>query len=749
MGGPELDTSLEFGWLGLVGESITTMNSIVWFVNWNAGMEVSMKYLESFKLVCLAVGVLLLTSISACAEEAPNEPEKNLKTVRSVTGDMVEAEVNTLEPEVVLKEAHSGCDIMTSVLEQNALLAEGTALQDPPVYDFTSGDSQVADLLVSYQTPTLAGCKTNLRQYAGPKYDNRPVAPTMLIKPDQVYQANITNRLPNDQMRMHGGDHFSEVMGAHGGNSTMLGYIPPEATSVNHNIPGDFNVTNLHTHGWHVSPIGNADNVFVSLEPCGTGPCVPYLQQVKLPANHVAGTFWYHAHKHGSTALQVASGMAGALIVVDESKGLDAVPQIAAAKDRIMILQQLAYDEHGIIEDYTNLNQGGYSGLNRPVFVNGQAYPIVEMKVNEVQRWRFIHAGITDGIKPAIVKSPGDSNTIQMYEIAQDGLPIDQLLGIGHADLSPGYRVDVLAQLGAGQVSVGDTLYLVDSGQRQFKNDDPEQPNFRYILAQIKIVAGEAEATELPSSAQIAAAKGDYIYGSYKPGHNDPFEDMGPLNDITEEQLTGKTQVVHYTRTNTYTCPTVGGACTPCLDENNKPTTCKVGSPPEDAPPVYMTCDGIDRNGNWVCMNFNSSAEFARTLILDTASKWEVSGAVNDSGTRGQNNHTFHVHVNPFQVQRKWVDGSEGELGEQWVWKDTLKTPAQQSTTDPQPFATLKSRYTLFTGAFVQHCHVLNHEDQGMMQVVEIEPTAEDLQEIFESMSHENVGTRLLEQLKK
>jgi hypothetical protein len=39
----------------------------------------------------------------------------------------------------------------------------------------------------------------------------------------------------------------------------------------------------------------------------------------------------------------------------------------------------------------------------------------------------------------------------------------------------------------------------------------------------------------------------------------------------------------------------------------------------------------------------------------------------------------------------------------------------------------LKSRYTVLTCAFVQHCHVLNHEDQGMMQVVEIRPSDADL----------------------
>ena len=30
------------------------------------------------------------------------------------------------------------------------------------------------------------------------------------------------------------------------------------------------------------------------------------------------------------------------------------------------------------------------------------------------------------------------------------------------------------------------------------------------------------------------------------------------------------------------------------------------------------------------------------------------------------------------------------------------------------------TKYTEFTGRFVQHCHILNHEDQGMMEIIEI-----------------------------
>ena len=70
------------------------------------------------------------------------------------------------------------------------------------------------------------------------------------------------------------------------------------------------NTTSLHVHGWHVSP--REDDVFTLIAP---GASKTYVYH--LPQTHPAGTFWYHAHGHGSSSLQ-AGWMAGALIVHDK-----------------------------------------------------------------------------------------------------------------------------------------------------------------------------------------------------------------------------------------------------------------------------------------------------------------------------------------------------------------------------------------------------------------------------------------------
>ena len=68
--------------------------------------------------------------------------------------------------------------------------------------------------------------------------------------------------------------------------------------------------TNLHFHGLHVSPSGNADNVFLEIPPGES-----QIYEFSLPRDHRGGTFWYHPHIHHLIARQVWAGLAGLLIV--------------------------------------------------------------------------------------------------------------------------------------------------------------------------------------------------------------------------------------------------------------------------------------------------------------------------------------------------------------------------------------------------------------------------------------------------
>jgi hypothetical protein len=69
------------------------------------------------------------------------------------------------------------------------------------------------------------------------------------------------------------------------------------------------NTSNIHTHGLHIDP--TVDNIYKAAQPDGGTLVYVY----ELPAAHAPGLHWYHAHTHGSSAMQLMGGLVGTLIV--------------------------------------------------------------------------------------------------------------------------------------------------------------------------------------------------------------------------------------------------------------------------------------------------------------------------------------------------------------------------------------------------------------------------------------------------
>jgi FtsP/CotA-like multicopper oxidase with cupredoxin domain len=85
-------------------------------------------------------------------------------------------------------------------------------------------------------------------------------------------------------------------------------------------------------------------------------------------------------------------------------------------------------------------------------------------------------------------------------------------------------------------------------------------------------------------------------------------------------------------------------------------------------------------------------------------------GAVEEWTLRNESNeqHPFHIHVNDFEVI-----SIGGEPYEAHGLQDTVALL-------PGKDVVMRIRFTDFPGRFVFHCHILNHEDNGMMAVVNV-----------------------------
>ena len=81
--------------------------------------------------------------------------------------------------------------------------------------------------------------------------------------------------------------------------------------------------------------------------------------------------------------------------------------------------------------------------------------------------------------------------------------------------------------------------------------------------------------------------------------------------------------------------------------------------------------------------------------------------------------HPFHIHQNPFWVTRIEIPDENGELHnilDEPRWQDVIWIPRHRGR------VVFRSRFPDFVGTYVNHCHLLLHEDNGMMTVVEVTP---------------------------
>lgn len=518
-------------------------------------------------------------------------------------------------------DAKPGCEYKDINLKKYGL----KPFQNPDVIHSKNGEL-VTTLSVEYSDHTIGGCDTHLRTYNG-----KMVGPTLRLKPGDTLRVKLQNNMPPCDPK------FPERC-SHGADDVM-------------NTPGNFNITNLHTHGFHVSPTGNSDNVLLQIQ-----PGVEFDYEIKVPPNHPAGTFWYHAHVHGSTALQVSSGMAGALIV---EGGLDDAPRIKDLEEKIFVFQQVAYDCLGVIESYESecadgigaFGPGEWEKMKRQILINGEMAPTITMRPGEIQRWRFIHAGVRETIMARVEDKRGYAQE-KLHEIAVDGLATGRMDSWAKVELQPGYRSDVLFR---APVKPGEYWLMDTETSAELSLHGITEPTKK--LARI-VVEGNTTAMDLPKPEELAKLKA--------------------MKDFTKKEIAK-------------------------LPETKEPMMFYLGDR-KDIPST--PCGEFTSSGGGDIIFSVNGKPFGeaptRELQLNTAEKWTLC-------TRGlAPAHPFHIHVNPFQLSRL---GPDGKL--QNVWRDTLLV--RDSRTEE-----IYTRYEDYIGEFVLHCHILDHEDQGMMELVKI-----------------------------
>jgi FtsP/CotA-like multicopper oxidase with cupredoxin domain len=442
------------------------------------------------------------------------------------------------------------------------------------------------------------------------------------------------------------------------------------------------------------------------------------------------GTHWYHAHKHGSTAINVANGMTGAFIIegqYDEDLNTaygkyllkDNKPWTTRAQP-VMVLNQLA-------TTFNLLAPGGTGGIDFEV--NGRLRPIVQMQQGEIQLWRIVN---TSSRNAAYFMAPKD---IAWRQIAQDGVQFSNASYQNDQDhpfyLAPGNRVDLLVQAPMRDVK-SDILIQMVMGRAQVLptpvNPTTSDPNPGTPLMSVNVSGPPVTLNGRPAQMQFL---------------DRPPEQPKFLADVTAAELLSNND----TRRR--------------LTFNSKP--------PRSA--EQQTINDLqfeDRHTDVYVM-------------LNTAEEWTIANST-ASTSPGIIDHPFHIHVNPFQITEVFdpnehltdpktgqligvlVNGKTQPVPKYVLDKSQVTDPARQCVLDvndpdtwkpchpgaPQPgliwwdvfaipsgrtegskantsgsvtipgYFRMRSRFVDYPGFYVLHCHILVHEDRGMMFTVEV-----------------------------
>ena len=448
--------------------------------------------------------------------------------------------------------------------------------------------------------------------------------------------------------------------------------------------------TNLHFHGLTVPPICHQDDVLkTSVQP--NDP--PFEYRFRIPENEPPGLYWYHPHIHGFSKAQVIGGASGALIVEGiERANLD----LAGLPERVMIIRDQDLlnpnsppSKSEPVVPKTLLDRDGDSanngtGFGKPakdlsinyVPVPYPDYPpaVIKMKPGERQLWRVLNASAITYLNLAVLYDRKPQN---LGIVALDGVPVN----------ADGVTKNVLD----GQNHIG----IPPGGRAEFIVQAPPAGVSGLLVTRTVDTGSGGENDPNRALATLLAAADAPEPRSRLDAAPEPLPPptlpwLGKVVPVRTRRLYFSEKLLDPNDPNS--------ATTFFITENGKTP---VAFDPSNAVPDIVVQQGDVED--WIIEN------------------------------RSTELHAFHIH----QIHFMMMDWSGVPVNEPFL-RDTINVPYYNGHTLAYPSVRLRMdfRDPNSVGTFVYHCHLLEHEDGGMMGLIRVEPA--DSQQASAPASHPN-----------
>jgi len=568
----------------------------------------------------------------------------------------------------------------------------------PPLLEAKNGLLEVT-LTISYFDTRLSGSKPTVRHPASLRaygYDSQRAGysgPTLVVRGGDELRIRLLNQLPE--------------------NPPVQAFRDP----TNYIRP---NTTNLHVHGLHVFPGIYGDvsppeygDYVVDPNYGGVLPNGGSRQHVyRIPKDHPAGPFYYHPQYHGSSALQVASLMSGAIMV---RGAVDELPDMVQATELIFLFQapyfalNTLFDDSGVedgrLEKFRQLTQEptghGVNRLNRdetysdaqPVLINGVRQPTIVMQCGEVQRWRLINTQVFNSLNLSL-----DGHALKQYTMDGWGSAayIDhqdarQTGGLG-LQLAPGNRATIVMQ-----ASNPGTYYLralpvkLSEGVRPIVLSED-------ILAKVVVLDSKKNmllpSTPFPVSRFLDPITDDEFANHGGKKRNIIFRMTGNDSLMTAQPASGS--LGRLTQVLSSLVDQAEKSYQQSKLQVRQQIASTFGSRPV-YPPLPNLVPPFDIQ---VANTLNEIA------ILEAVEEWTVFNMNHMA-------HVFHVHVNPMYIIK--VNGKPVEP----YWCDTVALPTGGTSQNPSS-VTFRMRFKDFSGPYILQNQRLQASDLGMIQRVTV-----------------------------
>jgi blue copper oxidase len=423
--------------------------------------------------------------------------------------------------------------------------------------------------------------------------------------------------------------------------------------------------TTIHWHGLHLDwrmdghPLG-------AIRPGGS------YRYAYTVANR-GGTYWYHTHGHGNTARQVYMGLAGLFIVEDEDERRlkEALGVELGETDLPLVIQDKNFDGEGkLVYDPDEMARSmGYTG--NIILVNMTPTPYLEVGAR-LYRLRLLNASNARLYRLSLAKV--SSGELLPYRvIATDGNLLDRPPLVRQVFLSPGERVDVLLDLTGFEV--GEELALKNLAFDPMHREHEMEGGMGH--------EGHASHDEM--------------------GHADEMhEGAGQLGDGEEFYLLRmvvKDRVAH-----SGSVPETFSTTVPQVDTLGADVRRVTLSARTEAGQTRWLIDGLTYEPD----------EYPIVVRRGTTEIWEIR---NDERSMP---HPMHLHGFRFRVlERRSTPGQVAEMAidehgrtaTDLGWKDTVLVWPGETVTIAIEFSHDFEDEQLY----LFHCHILEHEDAGMM----------------------------------